>query len=308
MVLEAQGAVLLVDKATGPTSHDVVAGVRRAAKTRRVGHAGTLDPAASGLLLIGVGPATRLLTHLVGLDKRYSATIRLGVATSTDDAEGETTWGAPADAVPDAAIAAGIAALSGEIAQVPSRVSAIKVDGRRAYERVRAGEEPELAARAVTVSTFELLATRRDARAGTVDLDVVVEVSSGTYVRALARDLGDALGLGGHLTALRRQCVGPFLVEDAVQLEGVQASLESTGSAALLTPAAAAARILPSVSADATTVAALRQGKRPALLPPDAPLASVSRLAVLDEAGELVGIASTDAGVARVLFNMASAT
>lgn len=300
--------MLLIDKATGPTSHDVVAAVRRAAGTRRVGHAGTLDPAASGLLLIGVGPATRLLTYLVGLDKRYTATIRLGVATTTDDAEGERIGGAPADGLPDAAIAAGIAALTGEISQVPSTVSAIRVDGRRAYERVRAGETPELAAREVKVSAFDCRKVRRDAAAGTTDLDIRVDVSSGTYVRALARDLGAALGVGGHLTELRRVSIGPFELEDAVSLEGVSDALAREASAAVLSPAQTAARIMPTTAADAATVTALRQGKRPVLLAPDAPGADAERLAVLDEAGELVGIVSTIAGVARVLFNLGSAS
>jgi tRNA pseudouridine55 synthase len=169
---------------------------------------------ATGVLVLGVERATKLLGHLALTVKEYSATIRLGQSTVTDDAEGEVTGGAPAGAVTDAEVAAGIAALTGEIAQVPSAVSAIKVDGKRSYARVRAGEEVELAARVVTVSRFDLLAARRTSD-GLLDLDVVVECSSGTYIRALARDLGVALGVGGHLTALRRTRVGPFTLAEA---------------------------------------------------------------------------------------------
>lgn len=205
--------IVVVDKPPGLTSHDVVGRLRRTFRTRKVGHAGTLDPMATGVLVCGVERGTKLLGHLALDTKAYAATIRLGAATTTDDAEGEVLTTADASAVTDAAVAAGIAALSGAIQQVPSSVSAIKVDGRRAYARVRAGEEVVLAARPVTVSEFALLARRGD------DLDVVVECSSGTYVRALARDLGAALGVGGHLTALRRTRVGPFVLEHARTLD-----------------------------------------------------------------------------------------
>jgi tRNA pseudouridine55 synthase len=200
--------LLVVDKPAGWTSHDVVGRVRRLAGTRKVGHAGTLDPMATGVLLCGIGRATRLLGHLALHDKTYRATIRLGETTTTDDAEGETLQQAPVTAE-SAEIAAAMAALTGDIAQVPSTVSAIKVDGRRAYARARAGEEVSLPARQVQVSRFDLLD-----RSGP-DLDVAVTCSSGTYVRALARDLGAALGCGGHLTALRRTRVGAFDVERA---------------------------------------------------------------------------------------------
>ena len=205
--------IVVVDKPPGLTSHDVVGRLRRTFRTRKVGHAGTLDPMATGVLVCGVERGTKLLGHLALDTKAYAATIRLGAATTTDDAEGEVLASADASAVTDAAVAAGIAALTGAIEQVPSSVSAIKVDGRRAYARVRAGEEVVLAARPVTVSEFALLARRGD------DLDVVVECSSGTYVRALARDLGAALGVGGHLTALRRTRVGPFALEHARTLD-----------------------------------------------------------------------------------------
>ena len=214
-----------MDKPAGLTSHDVVARVRRLAGTRRVGHAGTLDPMATGVLVVGVERATKLLTYLVGAHKEYLATVRLGVSTVTDDAEGESVDRHGAPCVPQAALAAAVADLTGEILQVPSAVSAIKVDGRRSYARVRAGESVELAARPVTVDRFEVLA-RRDLDVDglpVVDLDVVVGCSSGTYVRALARDLGTALGVGGHLTALRRTRVGPYDLAQARTLEQLTA-------------------------------------------------------------------------------------
>jgi tRNA pseudouridine55 synthase len=209
--------LVVVDKPAGLTSHDVVARLRRILGTRRIGHAGTLDPMATGVLVCGVGRGTKLLGHLALDTKTYTATIRLGVTTHTDDAEGEVLDVADATGVPDAAIAAGMAALTGAIEQVPSSVSAIKIDGKRAYARVRAGEEVVLPARPVTVSAFTLLARRG------FDLDVVVECSSGTYVRALARDLGAALGVGGHLSALRRTRVGPFTLEHAQTLAALEA-------------------------------------------------------------------------------------
>jgi tRNA pseudouridine55 synthase len=203
-------AILLVDKPGGMTSHDVVSRVRRLAGTRKVGHAGTLDPMATGLLILGIDSSTRLLTYLVGLDKEYFATIRLGFATTTDDREGERV-GAVADttSITRAQLDAAILPLTGRISQVPSSVSAIKVDGKRAYDRVREGEEVVLRSREVTVSAFDIL----EVRSG--ELDVRVECSSGTYIRALARDLGASLGVGGHLTALRRTRVGPFGIDDA---------------------------------------------------------------------------------------------
>ena len=215
------GGLVVVDKPAGLTSHDVVARIRRLAGTRRVGHAGTLDPMATGVLVVGVERATKLLTYLVGAHKEYLATVRLGVATVTDDAEGEVTARRNAAGAEPGAVAAGVAALTGAIQQVPSAVSAIKVDGRRAYARVRAGETVELAARPVTVERFEVLARRDGLDDGTpvVDLDVVVACSSGTYVRALARDLGERLGVGGHLTALRRTRVGPYGLAQARTLE-----------------------------------------------------------------------------------------
>ncbi|WP_214408063.1 tRNA pseudouridine(55) synthase TruB [Pseudonocardia lacus] len=217
--------LVVVAKPGGFTSHDVVARLRRILGTRKVGHAGTLDPMATGVLVCGVGRGTKLLGHLALDTKAYTATVRLGAATTTDDAEGEVVSEADASGVGDDAVRAGMAALTGAIEQVPSSVSAIKVDGKRAYALVRAGERVELAARPVTVSDFTLLA-RRDgigADGGRVDLDVSVECSSGTYVRALARDLGAGLGVGGHLTALRRTRVGPFTLAHARTLEQLEA-------------------------------------------------------------------------------------
>ena len=211
--MTASDGLLVVDKPAGWTSHDVVGRCRRLAGTRKVGHAGTLDPMATGVLVLGVGRATRLLGHLALTDKAYDATIRLGATTVTDDAEGEVVTSQDASAVTDEDVLAGLRALTGAISQVPSAVSAVKVDGVRSYARVRAGEQVELAARSVVVSRFELRARRGD------DLDVTVECTSGTYVRALARDLGAALGVGAHLTALRRSRVGPFGLAQARTLE-----------------------------------------------------------------------------------------
>ena len=205
--------LLVVDKPSGWTSHDVVARVRRLAGTRRVGHAGTLDPMATGVLVVGVGRATRLLGFLALHDKDYDATLRLGVTTTTDDADGEVVATADASGVDDDAIRAAMVSLTGDIEQVPSAVSAIKVGGVRSYARVRAGEPVELAARPVHVAAFDLVA-RRDA-----DLDVHVSCSTGTYVRALARDLGASLGVGAHLTVLRRTRVGAFSLAQARTLD-----------------------------------------------------------------------------------------
>ncbi|MGC5078085.1 tRNA pseudouridine(55) synthase TruB [Agrococcus sp. DT81.2] len=252
----APDGILLVDKPQGITSHTAVSRARRALGTRKVGHAGTLDPMATGLLILGVGPSTRLLTHMVGLDKTYTATIVLGAATTTDDAEGEVTGTADASHLTSADLAAPMAALTGDIEQVPSSVSAIKVDGERAYARVRAGEQVELQARPVTVARFEAVAFRIGALA---EVDVIVDCSSGTYIRALARDLGAALGVGGHLSALRRTRIGPFAVDGA---PGADALPETGADALLLPPAAAAARILPVARLDDERAADLASGRR----------------------------------------------
>ncbi len=249
--------IVVVDKPAGWTSHDVVARMRRLLGTRKVGHGGTLDPMATGVLVVACGKATRLLTYISAHSKTYDATIRLGVSTITDDAEGEVVATSDASAVTDSQIADAVAQLTGDIQQRPSAVSAIKVAGERAYARVRAGEDVELAARPVTVSRFDVLATRRDG--GVIDLDVTVDVSSGTYVRALARDLGAAAGVGGHLTALRRTSVGRFSLDDAATLE----ALEAQGATTRLIPlAAAASQSLPVLTIDAKDATALGYGQR----------------------------------------------
>lgn len=275
--------ILLVDKPQGITSHDVVSRMRRLVGTRKIGHAGTLDPMATGLLLLGANGATRLLHHLVGLDKEYLATVRLGWGTTTDDAEGEPLAAASADrvaAITDDELARAIATLTGVIEQVPSSVSAVKIDGRRAYARVRAGEQVEIAARTVTVPAFELLA-RRDGD-GRLDLDVRVECSSGTYVRALARDLGADLGVGGHLTALRRTRIGGFRVDEAGELEGYDVA------ASMMRPADAARRALPAVGLDAQAAVDLGHGKRVAA--PDAVRDVDGPIAAIAPGGRLVAI------------------
>ncbi|MFD0686500.1 tRNA pseudouridine(55) synthase TruB [Actinomadura fibrosa] len=215
--------LVIVDKPADWTSHDVVARMRRIARTRRVGHAGTLDPMATGVLVVGVNRATRLLGHLALTEKGYDATIRLGESTNTDDAEGETTATASAASVTDEALRAGVAALTGTIEQVPPQVSAIKVNGERAYKMARKGEEVALKPRPVTVHAFTVTDVRR--HGDLVDVDASVACSSGTYIRALARDLGAALGCGGHLTALRRTRVGPYDLGMARTLDELAADL-----------------------------------------------------------------------------------
>ncbi|MGI5269893.1 tRNA pseudouridine(55) synthase TruB [Nonomuraea sp. CA-218870] len=213
----AESGLIIVDKPAGWTSHDVVARLRRLAGTRRVGHAGTLDPMATGVLVVGVEKATRLLGHLALTEKVYEATIRLGVTTNTDDAEGQVTATSSAADVAEERIREGVAALTGEIMQIPPQVSAIKVNGERAYKLARAGEGVELAARPVTVYEFAIGDPRRQGDA--IDVDATVRCSSGTYIRALARDLGGGLGVGGHLTALRRTHVGPYGLDRARTLD-----------------------------------------------------------------------------------------
>jgi tRNA pseudouridine55 synthase len=223
---QVHSGLIIVDKPQGWTSHDVVGRLRRLAGTRKVGHAGTLDPMATGVLVIGINRATRLLTFIVGTSKTYTATVRLGQSTITDDAEGEVTGGSIAAAVTEDDIRTAVARLTGEIQQVPSSVSAIKVKGERSYARVRSGEEVDLPARPVTVHRFDVHAIRRVSNGRLQDVDVTVECSSGTYIRALARDLGEALGVGGHLTALRRTRVGPYSIEQARTLEQLAVELE----------------------------------------------------------------------------------
>lgn len=251
--MSAGDGIVVVDKPAGWTSHDVVGRIRRIAGTRKVGHAGTLDPMATGVLVVGVNRATRLLGHLALTEKEYAATIRLGQSTVTDDAEGEVIASRDAGGIGDEQITAVVAGFVGDIVQVPSSVSAVKVGGVRSYALVRRGEPVGLEGRPVTVSSFEVHGIRRDG--GLVDLDVAVACSSGTYIRALARDLGAALGVGGHLTALRRTRVGPFSLASAHPLE----SLASTFA---LVPIGEVARAsFPSYALAGDQVAGVRVGR-----------------------------------------------
>jgi tRNA pseudouridine55 synthase len=277
----AEHGLLVVDKPSGWTSHDVVGRARRLAGTRKVGHAGTLDPMATGVLVLGVGKATRLLGHLSLSDKAYDATIRLGATTVTDDAEGEVVQVRDASAVSDEAIGAAMSALTGDLAQVPSSVSAVKIDGVRSYARVRAGEQVELRARSVTVSRFALLARRGD------ELDVAVECTSGTYVRALARDLGAALGVGGHLTALRRTRVGPFTLDRARTLEQLAEDLQ------VLRLDEAVAASFPCRRLDADEAVALSYGKRVE------PTGAEGTVGAFAPDGRCIALLEDAAGVAR---------
>ena len=262
--MSTPAGLLLVDKSPDWTSHDVVAKVRRLANTRRVGHAGTLDPMATGLLVIGVNSATKLLTFLVGADKTYEATIRLGASTITDDAESDAL--AQADesavaAVTDAQISVAIEHLTGEIRQVPSSVSAIKVDGVRSYTRARAGDQVKLAARPITVRAVEILGEPRRITVeghAYIDLDARIECSSGTYIRALARDLGEALGVGGHLIALRRTKVGHYSIDSALTLE----QLGDVDTLPILNSADAARAQFTCIELSESDVTDLRHGKR----------------------------------------------
>lgn len=249
----AESGLVVVDKPAGITSHDVVARVRRLAGTRKVGHAGTLDPMATGVLVLGIERATRLLGHLLVTDKAYDGTIRLGSATTTDDAEGEVVSTGSVAGVGEADVRSALAGFVGDIEQVPTAVSAIKVDGKRAYQRVREGEDVQLEPRPVTI--HELVV--RDVRAvdDFLDVDISMRCSSGTYVRAVARDLGALLGCGGHLTALRRTAVGPYGLD-------VAQTLDQLGEEFGVLPLAAAARAaFPSVDLDEEQAQAVRYGR-----------------------------------------------
>jgi tRNA pseudouridine55 synthase len=293
--MPAPDGLLVVDKPAGWTSHDVVGRARRLCATRKVGHAGTLDPMATGVLVLGIGRATRLLTFLVGCDKDYTATSRLGQTTFTDDAEGEVTASVPAGHLTDEQLAAAVAALTGAIQQVPSSVPAIKVKGARAYHRVRAGEDVDLPPRPVTVSRFEVRSTRAGDVDGlpVLDVDVEVTVSSGTYVRALARDLGASLGVGGHLLALRRTRVGAFTLDGAHDLTELGELLEAQGADAMpVTPLADAARAqfaVRELTPEETTAVGYGQrpeSAQPGRTEPVAAFAPDGRLvAMLDESG-----------------------
>jgi len=273
----AADGIVVVDKSPGMTSHDVVSRMRRIAGTRKVGHAGTLDPMATGVLIVGVERATRLLGHLMLTDKTYEATIRLGIITHTDDAQGEVLAVVDASSVTDEAIRDGIAKLTGNIMQRPSSVSAIKVDGVRSYDRVRAGEEVVLAERSATVSRFEIHELRRDVQ--TIDLDVTVDCSSGTYIRALARDLGAGIGVGGHLTALRRTRVGAFTIDQAHTLEQLDEQC------VIIPLAEVVAATFPRIDVDDETAQQVLHG---------------TRIPITDEASGIVGIFAPDGRVLSI--------
>ncbi len=276
----------IVDKPGQLTSHDVVARMRRLAGTRKVGHGGTLDPMATGVLVVAVGRVTRLLTFVTGCDKAYDATIRLGQATVTDDAEGDVTATADTAGVTDTAIAEAIAVMQGTVKQVPSAVSAVKVDGKRAYKRVRDGEEVALAAREVTISRLDIQAVRRNEH---LEVDISVDCSSGTYVRAIARDLGEALGVGGHLTALRRTRVGGFGIDEALSLE----ELADRSSPVTHSTYETVRRLMPIRRVDAAEATTVSHGGR---LPANdlAP-----RYAVVDPEGTVVAVMTEQGPTAR---------
>jgi len=249
----ADSGLVVVDKPAGMTSHDVVARVRRLAGTRKVGHAGTLDPMATGVLVLGVERATRLLGHLMLTEKAYDATARLGVATATDDAEGDVTATVSAAHLDEATVRAAFAEQVGELDQVPTAVSAVKVDGVRAYKRVRDGEDVALEPRRITVHELTVTGVRADGEH--VDVDLSLRCSSGTYVRAIARDVGAALGVGGHLTALRRTAVGPYGLDRAKALD------ELADSFSVLPIAEAARAAFVSRDLDETAAADVRVGR-----------------------------------------------
>ena len=269
--------LVVVDKPAAMTSHDVVGRVRRLAGTRKVGHAGTLDPMATGVLLVGVNRATRLLGHLMLTEKAYDATVRLGSATSTDDAEGEPLSQASAAHLDEQRVTEALEAFVGDIDQRPSAVSAIKVDGQRAYARVRAGEQVELPARPVTVHELRVTGTRRDG--DHLDVDIAMRCSNGTYVRAVARDLGEALGVGGHLTRLRRTAVGPFGLEEARTLD------ELADAFTVLDLSDVARRCFPTYTLDDQQARAVGHGRRL-----EADLGAPGAVAVLDAAGTFLAL------------------
>src|SRR5215213_10259279 len=253
--------LLLVDKPAGMTSHDVVARARRVLSVRRIGHAGTLDPMATGLLVLGVGAATRLLGYAGGHDKTYEATIRLGQSTVTDDREGEVLTSTSTADVADDAVRAALAGQTGPQQQVPSAVSAVKVEGRRSYDRVRAGEAVELAPRSVTVHALDVYRIERPTP-DLIDVHVTVRCTAGTYIRAIARDAGAALGVGGHLTALRRTASGPFDVGAAAPVEEAAAALAGGGGPGVLGLVEAATTVFPLRPVTAEEATALAYGQR----------------------------------------------
>jgi tRNA pseudouridine55 synthase len=290
----ASSGLLIVDKPGGWTSHDVVAKVRKIAGTKRVGHAGTLDPMATGVLVVGVEKATRLLGYLALTEKEYAATIRLGQSTDSDDADGEIIGHVPVLDIGEAELLPAIAALTGQISQVPPGISAIKVGGQRSYKLARAGETPELAARVVTVREFAVDAIRP--AGDLLDVDVRVTCSSGTYIRALARDLGVALRVGGHLTALRRTRVGPYLASQARTLDELARGVGDGHELEMLPLAAAAAAAFPRRDLTDAQARALGHGARlDATGTGDAPVAAFA------PDGSLVALLTDEQGQARSL-------
>ncbi|HUB22249.1 MAG TPA: tRNA pseudouridine(55) synthase TruB [Streptosporangiaceae bacterium] len=294
--------LVIVDKPGGMTSHDVVARIRRLAGTRKVGHAGTLDPMATGVLVVGVDKATRLLGHLTLTEKQYDATIRLGQATSTDDAEGEITSTAPARGVTAEVLARAVNRLTGEIQQVPPAVSAIKVEGQRAYRLARDGAAPELKPRPVTVYEFTITGIRPAENGDTTDVDATVRCSSGTYIRALARDLGQDLGTGGHLTRLRRTRVGGYGLGQARTLEQLAERFE------VLPLAQAAAAAFPRRDLSADEARRLAHGARltaepqpPQTPQPPQPPQTARTTAAFAPDGSLVALLTEQDGQARPL-------
>jgi tRNA pseudouridine55 synthase len=292
--------LLLVDKAGGMTSHDVVARARRVLSVRKVGHAGTLDPMATGLLVLGVGTATRLLGYVGGHDKTYEATIRLGQSTVSDDREGEVLATSSTAHVDDDAVRAALAAQTGPLQQVPSSVSAVKVEGRRSYDRVRAGEAVELAPRSVTVHRLDVHRVSRP-EPDLIDVDVTVTCTAGTYIRAIARDAGAALGVGGHLTALRRTASGPFAVERAAPVEEAGAALAAGGGEGFLPLAEAAAAVFPTRGVTVEQTRALAYGQR-------IPATGAPGLhAAIDPGGRLVALLEDSGTTARVTVGFPAA-
>jgi tRNA pseudouridine55 synthase len=282
--VSSPGGLVVVDKAGGMTSHDVVSHVRRLAGTRKVGHAGTLDPMATGVLVLGVNRATRLLGHLLLTDKSYDATVRLGASTTTDDAEGEVVSTASTEGITDDMVREALAGFVGEIRQVPSAVSAIKVDGRRAYERVRAGEQVELQSRPVRIDEI------RVHEVDGADVRFSVRCSSGTYVRAIARDLGELLGTGGHLTALRRTAVGPFGLDRARTLEQLADEFE------MIAMSEAARASFPAYELDEAQALDVGFGRK---LPID--LGSDAVVALFAPDGEFLALYEQDGELARAV-------
>jgi tRNA pseudouridine55 synthase len=295
-VVQAQSGIVVLDKPAGWTSHQVVARIRRLAGTRKVGHAGTLDPMATGLLIIGVEKATRLLGYLASSDKAYEATIRLGITTITDDAEGEIVTAKGAVDLDDAIIEAAMADLCGGILQMPPAVSTIKIDGVRSYRRVRAGQSVELPERPVTIRRFDALDQQEIQVDGVtcIDLRVIVECSTGTYVRALARDLGAAVGVGGHLTRLRRTRVGTFGLREAQTLE------EAEHGPKIMSMDRIAGKCFATLTVNETQAGDVRHGRRLAdVILPD------GTTALLNRAGRFLALYRQEGpdAIAEVVFS-----